>query len=138
MRRLLAAVLAPLVGATTACVGFVITLLYNQPAASSRLPALFGHWLGFYLLFGLPVAYTAEAIAIALYRRRAPTPDPHLWVPTIIAAPLGGFLVFAVWGAMFGPSFGLATLPSGLFGGAAAGITYWAASPRHSRAPAAA
>jgi hypothetical protein len=133
-RQLLAAIVAPPVGAIVACLGFVATgATVLEPSVSGpSWPAAFTHWLGFYLVFGLPVAYLAEAVVIVM-TCSANRDQPSLRRITATAAALGGVLVFAVWAALFGVQFGMMLLPSGLVGGATAGVVFWLTGVRASR-----
>jgi len=134
-RLLFAAVVAPPVGAIVACLGFLATgaLVLVPMGESPDVTASFTHWLAFYLMLGLPLAYVVESIALAMHR--SPTRIAQLRLPRILlgAAVLGGVMVFAVWGAIFGLSFGLMTLPSGILGGATAGAAFWLVGVRAGR-----
>jgi hypothetical protein len=99
----------------------VLELSADEPS----WPAIVTHWLGFYLVFGSPVAYLAEAAVIATYRSAARRENPSFWQIAATAAALGGALVFAVWATLFGVHFGMMVLPSGLAGGVCAGLVFW-------------
>jgi hypothetical protein len=134
-RVYVAAAVAPLAGVAAACLGFVATgsLVLGAVLPASGYPGTAAHWLGFYLLFGLPLAYFAELAAILAYRTVHEGVTPPLRTAVAGAAVVGGLLVFGVWAAIFGAKFGALLLPSGVVGGAVAGAVFWAVGVRGRR-----
>lgn len=133
-RRYISSICAPLVGTLVACLAFVVTGLrtLTPTNASPVWGEQSAHMLGLYLLFGLPLAYLLELLALRLVRFHTPT-MPSLRHVATVATSLGGALVFGTWALIFDARFGLLTMPSGLAGGLAAGVTWWLLEARTER-----
>ena len=117
---------APIVGTLVACAGFAATggfVLGATPGAATWVEVA-THWLGMYLAFGLPLAYVAEAILLAVRPAGGFHGPAAAGRVLVLAGAVGGLMVGATWTVSFDMSLGLATVPSGMVGGLAAGATY--------------